>query len=112
MLRRVSRVSAGHERKPKKREPKKREPKKREPKEREPKEREPKERGTEVHRCGAKRPVTACAGTRLLFPGLYSLSTKVQTGRLRPTAQEFIPTSCPGPYLAPVHTLLFHVLPA
>ena len=106
MLRRVSRVSAGHERKPKKREPKerepkerepkKREPKKREPKEREPKEREPKkrepkerepkERGTEVHRCGAKRPVTAFAGTRFHSLGLYSFSTKVETGRPRPTA--------------------------
>ena len=71
---------------PEKREPKKREPKKREPKKREPKKREPKKRGNKFLRCGAKRPVTACAGTRLLFPALYSFSTKVETGRLRPTA--------------------------
>ena len=44
------------------------------------------ERGNEFLRCGAKRPVTAFAGTRFLFPALYSFSTKVETGRLRPTA--------------------------
>ena len=44
------------------------------------------ERGNEFLRCRAKRPVTAFAGTRLLFPALYSFSTKVETGRLRPTA--------------------------
>ena len=58
-LPRVSQVRAGEEREPKGCEPKEREPKKREPKKR-----EPKKRGSKLLRYGAKRPVTAFAGTR------------------------------------------------
>ena len=53
-LPRVFQVRAGEER----------EPKGCEPKEREPKKREPKKRGSKLLRYGAKRPVTAFAGTR------------------------------------------------
>ena len=57
-------------REPKGREPKGREPKKREPKKREPKKREPKKRGSKLLRCGAKRQVTAFAGTRVYLLSL------------------------------------------
>ena len=40
--------------------------KRREPKKREPKKREPKKRGSKLLRCGAKRQVTAFAGTRVV----------------------------------------------
>ena len=44
------------------------------------------ERGIEIHRGGAKRPVTVCPGTEIVNI-THFFSTQVETWRLRPTAR-------------------------